>query len=172
MTWLLFLQETPTARLQTAFIFLHSGKCCVYFLRPLIHILHVWCPVTYMPAWLSSSSHLTKPPWHLLPLSQLSKLTNDLQVSMSHTSTLFFLSESAGPRKNSEVLPALRIHVFPTAVLCTWGFWNKDSSSSTCERGGISANKIVVAQKNRHWFDGKDNLAKAVIFFYAESDCG
>lgn len=41
-----------------------------------------------------------------------------------HVPALWLLSSGlfTGLRKKSEVLPALRIHVFPTAVSCIWGW--------------------------------------------------
>lgn len=82
-----------------------------------------------MPAWLFAPSHLTYSAgaWHALTSTRLTKLTNDQQVTMS---THFMPAPTGLSEINQRFYAALRIPVFPTAVLCAHvGGWRPEKKA-------------------------------------------
>lgn len=167
MRQVFILQDVLTAWLQTTLISLKLF--CIYSVLP----------ASFLTCMMSSHSHACLtiypiPPniqYSSLPdicSPQLTKLTSDLQVCGPSMSTPFdfFLSvwvlwaekEFRGFTSSKDTCVSLQL-------CCALKAGDKDSCASAGEKGRMSPNchQIVAAQKNWHWFEERDNLARAVI---------
>lgn len=151
---------------QPAFKLQHFWSFCdkFYILCSLIHLLHVWCPTTYMPAWLFTPIPLyiiSLTSTHLDPTDQTNQWPAGLQTIHVHSRWLLSFCLSPLCWERIQRFYQLWGYLCSLQLCYTLKAWDKDPLMFSLAR---KAEYHQTKLKNWHWFERREVLVKAIIF--------